>query len=111
MSISSVPGSNSVFILSLPIDKVWERVCGVAAPVKSRGRMDVQIHRTRMRRIERIDADLLGIYPFVGSALAYGAPRALILLADSYSAGGAAEISRWGGVAQPPKAPRVRVAP
>jgi hypothetical protein len=38
MSISSVPGSNSVFFAFIPIDKVWERVCGVAAPVKTRGR-------------------------------------------------------------------------
>src|SRR5215470_13007672 len=42
MSISSVPGTNSVFFASfpidyLPIDKVWEKVRGLAAPVKSRG--------------------------------------------------------------------------
>jgi len=45
--------------------------------------MDVRIHRTWMRRIARIDADLLGIYPLAGSALSYGARRALILLTNS----------------------------
>ena len=53
MSISSVPGANSVFfaslpIDSLPIDKIWERVCRVAAPVKSRGRK-VSLLSNRMR--------------------------------------------------------------
>jgi hypothetical protein len=36
-----------------------------------------------MTLIERIDADLLGIYPLAGSALASGVRRALILLANS----------------------------
>jgi hypothetical protein len=41
MSVSSVPGANSVFFASLPIDplpidKVWEKVRGFAAPVKAK---------------------------------------------------------------------------
>ena len=45
--------------------------------------MDVRAHRTRMTRIGRIDTDLFRFYPLAGSALAYGARRALILLANS----------------------------
>jgi len=53
MSISSVPGANSVFLASLPIDslpidKVWERVCRVAAPVKARERK-ISLLSNRMR--------------------------------------------------------------
>src|SRR5262249_54103088 len=36
---SSVPGSNSVFFVSFPIDKVWEMVCCGAEPVKSVARV------------------------------------------------------------------------
>jgi hypothetical protein len=48
MSISSVPGASSVFFASLPIDylpidKVWEKVRGFAAPVKSPNRIIVTI--------------------------------------------------------------------
>src|SRR5262245_60303169 len=62
MSISSVPGTNSVFfaslpIDSLPIDKIWERVCRVVAPVKSRGRkaslLSNQLRRASPRLSER----------------------------------------------------------
>ena len=42
--------------------------------------MDVRVDRTRMTRIERIDADLFGFYPLAGSALAYGVRRALAAL-------------------------------
>src|SRR6266542_2504195 len=31
--------------------------------------MDVRVHRTRMTRIERIDADLIGFYPLAGAEL------------------------------------------
>jgi hypothetical protein len=51
MSISSVPGANSVFLASLPIDslpieKVWEKVCGFAAPVKRRKEEVSGFHET-----------------------------------------------------------------
>jgi hypothetical protein len=53
MSISSVPGTNSVFFASLPIDylpidKVWGKVRGFDTPVKSRGRK-VSLLSNRMR--------------------------------------------------------------
>jgi hypothetical protein len=51
MSVSSVTGANSVFfaslpIDSLPIDKVWERVRGVASPVKSPNRIVENLNET-----------------------------------------------------------------
>ena len=49
-----------------------------------------RVNRTRMRQIERIDAELFGFYSLAGSALAYGVRRALILLANS-----ALAISHW----------------
>jgi hypothetical protein len=64
--------------------------------------MDVRVHRTPMTRIERIDANLIGFYPFAGSALACGVQRGLILLANSFSAGGARDISQWLSEVSPP---------
>src|SRR5215813_1211816 len=57
MSISSVPGTNSVFFASLPIDylpidKVWEKIRGFDTPVKSRGRRQAY-SRTRGDRRSR----------------------------------------------------------
>src|SRR5215813_12291164 len=57
MSISSVPGTNSVFFASLPIDylpidKVWGKVHGFDTPVKSRGRKHAS-SRTRGARRSR----------------------------------------------------------
>jgi hypothetical protein len=42
--------------------------------------MDVQVHRTLMTRIERIDAYLFGFCKLAGSALAYGVRRVLAAL-------------------------------
>jgi hypothetical protein len=55
MSVSSVPGANpdffaSLLIDSLPIDKVWERVRGVASPVKSPNRIIENLNETESSR-------------------------------------------------------------
>jgi len=54
--------------------------------------MGVQVHRTR---IERIEADLLVFYPLAGSALAYGVRRALIPLANSENGTVQGAVATW----------------
>src|SRR6266508_5889813 len=68
--------------------------------------MDVRVHRTRLTRIERIDADLFRFYQLAGSALAYGVRRVLILLANSAklfrAPEGRRKLAGGGARAQPP---------
>src|SRR5262245_23950970 len=57
--------------------------------------MDVRVHRTPMTRIERIDANLLGFYTLVGSALACGVRRVLIPLANSENGTVQGAVATW----------------
>src|SRR5262245_48521159 len=55
--------------------------------------MDGWIHRTQMRLVERIDADLFGFYPLAGSALAYGVRRGMIPLTNWYGTGSGSDLA------------------